>query len=120
MPPSDLYQRLGGSQAIRSAVDIFYERVLADPVLRPFFETTDMSLQRQKQARFLAYAFGAPTNYEGKDMRAAHQPLDLDDGHFDAVLGHLTQTLRQIGVGEAEIEAVAEIARGTRTDVLNR
>ena len=45
---------------------------------------------------------------------------DLDDKHFDGVLGHLADTLRVFGVGEADVSAVGAVADSVRNDVLNR
>ena len=42
-----------------------------------FFEDTNMKAQHAKQKAFLAAALGAPTPWTGKDMRKAHENLDL-------------------------------------------
>lgn len=117
------YDRLGGRDAIDAAVDIFYQKVLADPHIAHFFETVDMKRQRIKQKAFLTMAFGGPVNYTGKDMRRAHAPLvekGLDDSHFDAVAGHLQATLQDLNVAPALIGEVMAIAESTRADVLGR
>jgi len=53
-----LYEKLGGAPAIDAAVDIFYDKVLADERIKHFFVNTDMAKQRQHQKNFLTYAFG--------------------------------------------------------------
>lgn len=40
MPEANLYERLGGAEAIGPAVDDFYRRVLNDPALKQFFAAT--------------------------------------------------------------------------------
>ncbi len=118
-----LYERIGGKGAIEAAVDIFYGKVLADDSINRFFAGIDMDKQRGKQKIFLAYAFGAPVKYEGKDMRQAHKHLvekGLNDSHFDAVAGHLQATLEELNVPADIIGEVMTIAGGTRDDVLNR
>ncbi|MBC8338571.1 MAG: group 1 truncated hemoglobin [Rhodospirillales bacterium] len=118
-----LYDRLGGEAAVEAAVDIFYRKVLSDPSISDFFDTTDMDEQRNKQKAFLTMAFGGPNEYIGKDLREAHAPLvekGLNDSHFDAVAGHLDATLRELGVADELIGEVLAIAGGTRDDVLNR
>ncbi len=118
-----LYDRLGGEAAVEAAVDIFYRKVLGDPSISGFFDTTDMDAQRNKQKAFLSMAFGGPDEYTGKDLREAHAPLvekGLNDNHFDAVAGHLDATLRELGVADDLIGEVMAIAGGTRDDVLNR
>ncbi|HBK55870.1 MAG TPA: group 1 truncated hemoglobin [Xanthomonadales bacterium] len=118
-----LYQRLGGDAAVDAAVDVFYRRVLCDDTLADFFEAVDMDAQRNKQKAFLTMAFGGPNRYTGKELRQAHAPLvarGLDDGHFDAVAGHLSATLAQLGVTADLIDEVMAIAGSTRNDVLGR
>ena len=41
-PNSTLYDKLGGPEALEAAVDLFYEKVLADERLKHFFEGTNM------------------------------------------------------------------------------
>ncbi|MDP6351470.1 MAG: group 1 truncated hemoglobin [Alphaproteobacteria bacterium] len=118
-----LFERIGGDAAVDGAVDLFYRKVLVDDRISHFFETTDMDEQRAKQKAFLTWAFGGPKEYSGKDMREAHKDLvakGLDDSHFDAVAGHLQDTLKELGVGEDIIGEVMSVAGSTRDDVLNR
>lgn len=118
-----LYERLGGKAAIEAAVDKFYGKVLADGRIKHFFDGVDMARQRGKQKAFLAFAFGAPTKYDGKGMRDGHAHLvqrGLDDSHVDAVIENLGATLREMGVAEDLIREVAGIAESVRDDVLGR
>ena len=118
-----LFDRIGGSPAIDAAVDIFYSKVTADPKIAHYFETVDMVKQRAKQKAFLAYAFGAPVPYTGKDLTAAHAHLvadGLNDSHFDAVAGHLSATLDELGVPADIAGEVMTIAASTRDAVLGR
>lgn len=118
-----LFERLGGEQAVDAAVDIFYRKVLADPFISEFFDTTDMDEQRAKQKAFLTMAFGGPNEYSGKDLREAHAPLverGLNDSHFDAVAGHLQDTLKEMEVADDLIGEAIAIAASTRDEVLNR
>jgi hemoglobin len=118
-----LFDRIGGHAAVNAAVDLFYQKVMADDLISHFFAATDMNKQRAKQKAFLAFAFGGPNNYTGLDMRAAHAPLvekGLNDDHFNAVAGHLQAVLVELGVDAGAIAEVMEIAGGARNDVLNR
>jgi hemoglobin len=118
-----LYERLGGEAAIDAAVEIFYQKLLADDQINGFFEGVDVERQAAKQRAFLTYAFGGPNRYTGRTMRAAHAKAvtaGLDDTHFDAVVEHLAATLRQLGVAADLTEEVVAIAASTRDDVLGR
>ena len=118
-----LFERLGGEPAVDAAVDLFYRKVLTDPDVSAFFDSTDMDGQRAKQKSFLTMVFGGPHEYSGKDMRTAHAKLvddGLNDSHFDKVAGHLQATLEELGVDAGAITEVMTIAGSTRNDVLNR
>lgn len=118
-----LYERIGGTAAVKAAVDIFYDKVLADDRIAHFFDGVDMQKQIGKQRAFLVMAFGGPNTYTGDDMRRGHAALvarGLNDGHFDAVVENLAATLRELGVGAGEIAEVAAVAESVRDDVLGR
>ena len=118
-----LYEEIGGRDAVNAAVDLFYTKVFADPLLVPFFEGVDRPRQIAKQKAFLTYAFGGAPNYSGKSMREAHKAAvekGLSDKHFDAVAGHLLATLKELNVPQGLVDQVMTIAAGTRNDVLNR
>jgi hemoglobin len=119
-----LYEKIGGDKAVMAAVDIFYKRVLADPLTCPFFEGLDMEAQTRKQVAFLAWAFGGPSEYRGRDLRTSHAALVRDKGladvHFDRVAEHLDATLTELGIARALIDEALQIVAGTRKEVLGR
>lgn len=117
---ASLFDRLGGKDAINAAVDLFYEKVMADPSINHFFEDVDMNRQRAKQKAFMTFAFGGIPTYAGVSMRKAHAHLDLTDDHFDAVGGHLKATLEELGVPADLIDEALTIVVSTKDDVLNK
>ena len=100
MNGTTLYQRVGGEAAIQSAVDRFYERVLADPALSHFFTRVSMSRLKAHQFAFLSQALDGPKQYSGASMRDAHSELAIEQRHFDSVAVHPVETLRELGVPE--------------------
>ena len=120
---TSLYDELGGGPAIEAAVDIFYRKVLMDDHIARFFEGVDMERQAAKQKGFLTMATGGPNSYTGQDMRRGHahlRAMGLDDSHFDAVVGHLGDTLRELGVTDDKIGKVVALCESVRADVLGR
>ena len=106
-----------------AAVEIFYRRVLTDDLLAPYFDDVEMERQIAKQKAFLTMAFGGPHRYEGRDLRSAHAGLvsaGIGDAHFDAVVGHLADTLHDLGVADELVAEVAGIAEAARAHVLGR
>jgi len=122
-PRGSLFERLGGAGAVKAAVDVFYKKVLADPQLARFFEGVDMARQTARQGAFLTSLMGGPAAYSGDGLRASHRRLasrGLSDRHFDAVVGHLAATLRELGAAEADIAEAGALAESARAEVLDR
>ena len=120
---NSLFDRVGGSDAITKASLEFYDRVMADETLAPFFDDVDIDTQATKMIGFMTMAFGGPHGYSGQDLRTAHAKLigqGLDDHHFDAVLAHLRQTLGDLGVAPDLIDEAMGVVGSTRGDVLSR
>lgn len=102
-----IYETLGRDDGIRVAVDQFYERVLADPQLAPYFAGVDMPRLRRHQVQLLSTVTGGPAQYEGRELADAHRGLGITSAHFDRVIGHLGAVLEHLGVDEPTCQTVA-------------
>ena len=114
-----LYDRIGGAVAVNAAVERFYVRVLADPLLESFFRDIDMARLRAHQFAFLSQALGGPRQYSGASMTRAHSRLRIEQVHFDAVAAHLLGTLRELGVSESMVAEVGVIVTPLASHVVN-
>lgn len=123
MAEQSLYERLGGEDAITATVGMFYDRIMGDESLAPFFADLDMDKQINKQIAFMTMAFGGPHDYDGRDLRSAHARLitrGLNADHFAAVAGHLQATLTTLSVPTELIAEVMSIVGSTQPEVLNQ
>eukprot|EP00199_Chlamydomonas_sp_CCMP681_P005324 CAMPEP_0119109096 /NCGR_PEP_ID=MMETSP1180-20130426/17198_1 /TAXON_ID=3052 ORGANISM="Chlamydomonas cf sp, Strain CCMP681" /NCGR_SAMPLE_ID=MMETSP1180 /ASSEMBLY_ACC=CAM_ASM_000741 /LENGTH=137 /DNA_ID=CAMNT_0007094809 /DNA_START=84 /DNA_END=497 /DNA_ORIENTATION=- len=113
-----VFAKLGGAPAIEAAVPLFYVKVLADPLLAPFFEGIPMARQTKKQIAFLSHAFGGPSRYNDDMIIKMHKPMMEKRGmglpHFDAVANHLVTTLKDMGVEEGLINEAAAVVLALR------
>jgi hemoglobin len=115
-----IYDEIGGPTAVSAAVDEFYVRVIADPVLAPYFAGTDILRLKAHQRAFIAAAIGGPEPYLGRNMAEAHARLAISSSDFDRVVGHLVDALAALGVPAPVIGAIGaslaplkgEIAQG--------
>ena len=101
-----IFDSIGGTPAVNTAVKKLYERVLSDAKLAHFFAGVDMDKLESHQRAFMAAAIGGPEVYSGRDMAAAHADLNLTRGDFDAVVTHLAATLNELG---APAKVIADI-----------
>ena len=113
-----LYERLGQQVGIRAAVDDFYDRVIADPVLAHHFEGVDLPRLRGHQAALLVQVTGGPVEYSGRELAAGHAGLDITPSDFDRVVGHLVATLTALGVSEQDIAAVGAALTAHRDEIV--
>jgi truncated hemoglobin YjbI len=119
---STLYERVGGKFAVTAVVSLFYDRIINDPLLLPFFDGIDVRWQKSKQVACLSTVFSGP-RHSGQDLRQAHSHLvarGLNDKHFNAVAGHLQSTLEELSVPATLVEEIMAIVESTRDDVLGR
>jgi len=108
----DILQRIGGRATVERIVSEFYDRVEADPELRPMFPE-DLTEGREKQALFLEQWLGGEPRYSEKyghpRLRMRHFPFVIDQRGAGLWLRHMAEALRAAGVPEQEM---AEILAG--------
>lgn len=63
---------------------------------------------------------GRPVEYDGDDMRSAHEDLELEQEHFDAIGGHLEAALREFDVADEDVEEIMGDVAALEDDVLCR
>lgn len=106
-----LYEEIGGEPAVDRLIDRFYERVLADGELAPFFRNTAMDRLRRMQKEFIAAALDGPVTLSDLDLAHAHHGRGITGRHFNRFVQHLLEVLREEGVDEQErMEVIRRIS----------
>jgi hemoglobin len=113
-----VYEAIGGRTALTAAVDDFYGRLLADPVLGPFFPGGTGPRHRAYVVTILGEALGGPERYRGPDIATAHRGLGITDTHFDLAAAHLYATLDGLGVPRHLSDHIVGIVAGLRPAVV--
>jgi hemoglobin len=116
---ASIYEAIGGEAAVTAAVELFYQRVLADPTLSGYFVHTDLEQLRRHQRAFVTMALRGPGKYAGRSMREAHARRGISDADFDRVAGHLVDTLAGLGVPAPLIERIVATVAPLRTDIVS-
>jgi hemoglobin len=112
-----LLSELGGHDAIETVVSLFYDRVLHDAELAPFFRGVSMTRLQQLQTDFFCSALGGAP-WKGRDMKAAHKGLRIDDHHFDRVALHLTAALEEAKVPAHHIRDIIGLVGTLRSQIV--
>lgn len=114
----NIYQAIGGRAAVTAAVEGFYERLLADPVLSGFFPGGVAPRHRAYLVTILGEALGGPERYRGPDLVKAHSRLGITDADFDRTAGHLAATLDSLGVPGQLANQIVGIVAGLRPAIV--
>lgn len=114
-----LYEVVGGTAALRLAVDRFYERVVADPQLAHYFQGQDVPRVKRHQVLLLSQVLGGPAEYSGRQLGEAHAQLRIADGDYDLVVDHLIGTLRGLEVDDCVVSAVEGVVAGVKRDIVS-
>jgi hemoglobin len=112
------YDAVGGGPAVSAVVNNFYDRVLADPQLAPYFEGVDMARLKRHQALLITQVLGGPDKYTGRPLDEAHAGLGIDRDDFAAVANHLVETMRDAGVPEDIIARAGAAVAATESDIV--
>ena len=99
-PQTTAYERIGGAKTVASLVDAFYDRVLGDPELAPFFEHADLARLLEMQRMVFSMALGGPETYEGRPLAHAHRGRGITREHLQRFTDHLFATLEEFDLSE--------------------
>lgn len=114
-----LYDRLGGEAGIDAVVDEFYDRVLDDEDLAPYFEGVDTAALRDHQKEFVASVAGGSDAYDGPSMQVAHEGLGITERAFGRVAQNLDESLDHCGVDDGDREELMTAAATLQDDVVS-
>ena len=115
---TSLYEQIGGAETIDKLIGRFYQNVLADPLLMPFFENTSIEKLTNIQKAFFSVALGGPEPDEKISLYEVHQGRGIQIKHLTRFTEHLLNTLREIGVEEDHAKKVYERIGTYSNDVL--
>ena len=101
-----LFERVGGEQAISDLIHEFYDRVLADPELKPFFKNASVGKLRRMQREFFSAALDGPITYSGRPLSHVHHGRGITKHHFALYVGHLIDTLKDKGINDQDVQEI--------------
>ena len=117
---ASLYDRLGGKGAITAVVDVFVDRLVADPQVGPRFASADVDRFKLLNTELVCMATGGPCKYSGKDMKNTHNGMRISQAEFNTVAGHLSATLKKFKVPKQEQKELLGIIGSLQKDIVER
>lgn len=101
-----LYDRIGGAPGVRELVRDFYDRVLEDKELEPFFLESPMAKLRTMQFELFSAALGGPIAYTGEPLHLVHFGRGIGKHHFQIFLDHLFASLSGMNLSEQDVQDI--------------
>lgn len=95
---------LENDQDIHQLVSVFYEKVLQDPELAPFFKHLDFAAHLPKMEHFWRFALLSDTGYT-TNVTEKHLHMPLKKPHFDRWLALFTETVDALFEGDLAQQA---------------
>lgn len=102
-----LYDEIG-SENIEKLVVAFYQNVLADPLLKPFFKDSKIENLKKMQIAFFTIALGGPEPEQEISLYEVHRGRGIERKHLTRFTEHLLSTLREVGIEEERAIKVYE------------
>jgi hemoglobin len=91
------YEQIGGHETIARIVEVFYEGVATDEVLRPLYPDEDLAPAAARFTMFLVQYWGGPTTYSNQRghprLRMRHAPFAVTMEARDHWLRHFREGL---------------------------
>lgn len=92
-PQQTFYDAVGGRDTFVQLVDVFYDGVAEDPLLRPLYPEEDLAAARERLTMFLVQFWGGPKEYGERRghprLRMRHAPFAVSPAARDAWLRHM-------------------------------
>lgn len=102
-----LFDRIGGFGPLSRIVLSFYDHVLDDDLLAPYFDGVDMRRLVDHQTKFMAYLMGGPASYSDDQLRIIHAHLQIDGPAVDRLIEVLRSTLDDFDLAARDIDEIA-------------
>jgi len=118
MTEETLYERLGERDGIRAVVDDFYDRLVADDDLGPYFEGANVASLRRTQTDFLCEAAGGPETYDAAPVREAHLDVPFTPADIQRAVELLYESLDAFDVPGDDADRVVEAVAAHEADLL--
>lgn len=114
----NLYQRLGGKDAINAVVKDLLAAGMADPRLNPRMSKMDAVRCERQLTDLLCSATGGPCQYTGRDMKTAHAGTQVTETEWQAFAENLSKTFDRFNVPARERSELLQLVGPMKADIV--
>jgi hemoglobin len=101
-----VFERYGGFATVRKVVSTFYEYMLDDEVMAPYFADVDMRRQIDHQSKFISAVMGGPASYGDEHLQRVHARLGIDHDAFVIMGSLLKEAMEEHDFAGVDVDAV--------------
>lgn len=106
-----VFKQFGEEAGLIKLMDVFMEKLLADPRMRPFFENSDQAKVKKHLIEQFCVILGGPCTYSGRDMKSVHANLAINRANFNALVEDLQWAMNKQGIPfRAQNQLLAKLA----------
>ncbi len=101
-----IFERNGGFATVRKVVSTFYDYVLEDEVMAPYFAGIDMRRQIDHQSKFISTVMGGPGSYSDDHLQRVHARLGITHEAFVVMSSLLKEAMEDHDMPPADVATV--------------
>ena len=106
------YDAVGGHGTFVKLIDVFYDGVATDPVLRPMYPEEDLAPAKRRFLMFLEQYWGGPTTY-GEErghprLRMRHAPYPVTLDMRDRWMRHMLAAMDTLDLPEEQADLMRD------------
>ncbi len=106
-----VFKQFGEEAGLVKLMDVFMDKMLADPRMRPFFENTDQAKVKKHLVEQFCVILGGQCTYTGRDMKSSHSALGINRANFNALVEDLQWAMNKQGIPfRAQNKLLAKLA----------
>jgi hemoglobin len=107
----NVYKQFGEEAGLIKLMDVFMEKLLSDPRMRPFFENSDQAKVKRHLVEQFCVILGGKCTYSGRDMKSAHAGMGVNRSNFNALVEDLQWAMKKQGIPfRAQNQLLAKLA----------
>jgi truncated hemoglobin YjbI len=125
MPPSTLWERIGEEKGAEKIVDDFLDPAMKNPKVDFFrgdkykMNAVQIKMMKGKFVDLISEHGKGPRKFDGKPLWETHQPMNISDAEFDALLVHLKESLVHNKVASEDVIGMMAAAEQLRDRIVS-
>jgi hemoglobin len=120
MTGAAMFNAFHGKDGVSRIVDTLVDRSVADPRIADIFKNQDLVRLRRTLKEQFCYLLGGGCDYTGRDMKASHKDMGIQDADFNALVENLQKAMDKEGVAFRDQNRLLALLAPMHRDVVTK